>query len=163
MSKRGALVYTLIMLSLYIVGFSSGKSQALKTYLKEQEAYKEALEEVRRERREDLQNHIAKQQQFEIDLVELRTEHEARISNLRSEYAGRLRQSEERSDMYRRRVSSASIECRALAEHTSGLDRALTEGRELARELRERLEQSQLAFNEVVSYLVADREHLNRL
>ena len=161
MSKSGLLVYFVIILGIFVIGYVAGKDNATAKFNKELKGYNDALAEIRKTNAEALKKHNEYQQQNEIGLLELKAKYENNIYNLRAEYSDRLRKSEERGDMYRERVSSASLECRTLAEHTSRLDRTLTEGRELVRELRENTQQSQLAFDKVVQYLINDRNHLN--
>lgn len=72
-----------------------------------------------------------------VELAQTRLNHENTIDKLKHDFSNELRKSEQRAEVYKRYAESDSTKQRALASHTAQLDRSLTEGRELVRELTE--------------------------
>lgn len=73
------------------------------------------------------------------ELVETRLQYENTITNLKSEYDSELLKSRQRAELYQRYSQSDKAKQRNLANYTAQLDRSLTEGRELVRQLTETL------------------------
>lgn len=73
------------------------------------------------------------------ELVETRLQYENTITNLKSEYDSELLKSKQRAELYQRYSQSDKAKQRNLANYTAQLDRSLTEGRELVRQLTEAL------------------------
>lgn len=113
------------------------------------------------ENRVATQKHVSSQQELFLQLQTLRKNYEKKLADIQFDYADRLRESEQRSVIYRQQQAASSNECRALAEHASRLDRSLTEGRELVKRVSGNLGQCEVIFKEAVQYLINDRNHLN--
>lgn len=73
------------------------------------------------------------------ELVETRLQYENTITNLKSEYDSELLKSRQRAELYQRYSQSDKAKQRDLTNYTAQLDRSLTEGRELVRQLTETL------------------------
>lgn len=73
------------------------------------------------------------------ELVETRLQYENTITNLKSEYDSELLKSKQRAELYQRYSQSDKAKQRDLTNYTAQLDRSLTEGRELVRQLTEAL------------------------
>lgn len=72
-----------------------------------------------------------------VNLTETRIRYENTVNKLKSTYANELLKSEQRAELYKRYSEADKAKQRALAEHTARLDRSLTEGRELVKQLTE--------------------------
>lgn len=72
-----------------------------------------------------------------VNLTETRIRYENTVNKLKSTYANELLKSEQRAELYKRYSETDKAKQRALAEHTARLDRSLTEGRELVKQLTE--------------------------
>lgn len=72
-----------------------------------------------------------------VNLTETRIRYENTVNKLKSTYANELLKSEQRAEFYKRYSEADKAKQRALAEHTARLDRSLTEGRELVKQLTE--------------------------
>lgn len=72
-----------------------------------------------------------------VNLTETRIRYENTVNRLKSTYANELLKSEQRAELYKRYSEADKAKQRALAEHTARLDRSLTEGRELVKQLTE--------------------------
>lgn len=72
-----------------------------------------------------------------VSLTETRIRYENTVNKLKSTYANELLKSEQRAELYKRYSEADKAKQRALAEHTARLDRSLTEGRELVKQLTE--------------------------
>lgn len=72
-----------------------------------------------------------------VNLTETRIRYENTVTKLKSTHANELLKSEQRAELYKRYSEADKAKQRALAEHTARLDRSLTEGRELVKQLTE--------------------------
>lgn len=72
-----------------------------------------------------------------VNLTETRIRYENIVNKLKSTHANELLKSEQRAELYKRYSEADKAKQRALAEHTARLDRSLTEGRELVKQLTE--------------------------
>ena len=72
-----------------------------------------------------------------IELTETRLTYENTVTKLKSDYANELLNSEKRAELYLSYAKSDRAKQRDLAIHTAKLDRSLTEGRELVKQLTE--------------------------
>lgn len=72
-----------------------------------------------------------------VNLTETRIRYENTVNKLKSTHANELLKSEQRAELYKRYAEANKAKQRALAEHTARLDRSLTEGRELVKQLTE--------------------------
>ena len=72
-----------------------------------------------------------------VNLTETRIRYENTVNKLKSTHANELLKSEQRAELYKRYSETDKAKQRALAEHTARLDRSLTEGRELVKQLTE--------------------------
>ena len=72
-----------------------------------------------------------------VNLTETRIRYENTVNKLKSTYANELLKSEQRAELYKRYSEADKAKQRTLAEHTARLDRSLTEGRELVKQLTE--------------------------
>ena len=72
-----------------------------------------------------------------VNLTETRIRYENTVNKLKFTYANELLKSEQRAELYKRYSEADKAKQRALAEHTAKLDRSLTEGRELVKQLTE--------------------------
>lgn len=72
-----------------------------------------------------------------VNLTETRIRYENTVNKLKSAHANELLKSEQRAELYKRYSEADKAKQRALAEHTARLDRSLTEGRELVKQLTE--------------------------
>ena len=121
----GYLQYSLISGS-YDAGYIACKEKNQKYILELQSQIKEK-EKVFNERVEALS----------IELTETRLRHENTIDTIKRTYANELRKSEQRASVYQRYATADEAKQRTFIKHTTELDRSLTEGRELVRELTE--------------------------
>lgn len=142
-------------------GYKYGSVTTENKYILELQEISDESDRLREAIRKKNKDHQIAQEEHLLEIQKLRGNYENTINSLTSEYDSRLLESEKRSSVYRERFTPTSTECGILAEHTSRLDRTLTEGRELVKRLREHIKQSELTYSEVIKYLIKDRNHLN--
>lgn len=117
-------------------GYHSGKAKAIAEYNQEKVQYLNQISSLQLQYR-------AKETQYNEDLNKVKAEYaQARedyihtISKLESSYSSRLQQSEQRAMLYQRKATDIKG-CSTLADLSGRLDRSLTEGVSLVRELRD--------------------------
>ena len=148
-------------IGIFFSGFFIGSDYQKTKNLKEASANRAAIDKKIEENRVATQKHVSSQQELILQIQTLRKDYEKKLADIQFDYADRLRESEQRSAIYRQQQAASSNECRALAEHASRLDRSLTEGRELVKRISGNLGQCEVIFKEAVQYLINDRDHLN--
>ena len=117
-------------------GYHVGKAKVTAEYTQEKVQYLNQISSLQLQYR-------AKETQYNEDLNKVKAEYaQARedyihtISQLESSYSSRLQQSEQRAMLYQRKATD-NKGCSALADLSGRLDRSLTEGVPLVRELRD--------------------------
>lgn len=99
--------------------------------------YQEKLLKLQLESKDKERAYNENMQALSIDLTETRLRYENSINQLKSSYTDELLKSEQRAELYKRLSQSDQAKQRDLAIHTARLDRSLTEGRELVKQLTE--------------------------
>lgn len=116
--------------SLYSNAYNAGYEACRASYqekLLEQQIMQQKKERAFNERVEALS----------IKLTETRINYENTVNKLKSDYANELLKSEKRAELYLSYSKSDRAKQRDLAVYTAKLDRSLTEGRELVKQLTE--------------------------
>lgn len=158
MNNLGIILLLIITL---LIGYNEGvKTQKVRYFERNEEILKE-IAQKREEYREKTELHVSSQHSLLLELQALKDKYETDTTNIKSDYSDRLLKSEERSNIYRQRLSNTNEQCSALAEHASKLDRSLVEGRQLVRELSANIRQCGVVFTHATEYLDNDRNHLN--
>ena len=92
------------------------------------------------------QNYLNKESVYITELnnikdiyAKAKDEYTKKLDAIKSSYSMQLQQSEQRASVYKRETLSTD-ECTNLAEYAGRLDRSLTEGRDVVKQLRETLE-----------------------
>lgn len=132
----GTIGVCICCLGSYCYGYHSGKAKVTAEYNQEKVQYLNQISSLQLQYR-------AKETQYNEDLNKVKAEYaKARedyihtISELESSYSSRLQQSEQRTMLYQRKATD-SKGCSTLADLSGRLDRSLTEGISLVRELRD--------------------------
>lgn len=84
------------------------------------------------------------------------------INNIRNDYEYRLLKSNERASIYRSMSEAGEARSRDLAEYTAKLDRSLTEGTQLVKELRDSVEFYKQKVDLLTKQLIKDRELMEK-
>lgn len=130
----GVVLYTGVV---FYYGSEHGEakvSQELATYVATQTQLAAEAETKRTVAETKLQGLNTK---YEQSLSEIRKEYEANAANTTRAHNRRVQQLQARADSYRLMSEAGSLECRALADTATELDRTLIEGRQLVGELRQ--------------------------
>ncbi len=85
-------------------------------------------------------------------------QYDADIAAAQSGADDRVRQSEARADKYRAMSQASAAEQKRLAEYAAKLDRTLSEGRQLAQELRATLAERDRTIHNLRQQITADRD-----
>ena len=145
-SVKTKLLILAVFLGIMALGYVAGSTKEKLDHEKKASEYAQTIATVREDLRKAREAHNQEQANHIFAMHKLKETHESTVRSIRNDLTGRLLKSEERGNLYRERVSSASLECRQLAEHTARLDRSLTEGRDLVREFRAHIKKHRVAF-----------------
>lgn len=158
---REIIIVAVGIIAIFLGGMKIGADRENTKYTKEKMKIQEQTAELIQQYRERVEEHAKKQTDLVQELKDAKQKHQTIVSDLRSEFSVRMLESENRGKIYRNRAEAAGAECRALAEHTTRLDRSLTEGRELVKEFRADLEQCRVAAHHFVDIIQNDRNHFD--
>lgn len=120
----------------YIAGYNEGKSKLEARYAVEKSYYLNQISSLQFKYRTKEQQYNEHLNKVKAEYNQAREEYLHSISQLESSYSSRLQQSEQRAMLYQRKASDNGG-CSALADISGRLDRSLTEGVSLVRELRD--------------------------
>lgn len=130
-----AVVLTGSIAFAYSMGKSNGENRIRVAWQQEELAYNKQINDLR-DNYEQLQDlHTQENKAIADQLKQEREQYEEAVNTIRSDYTSRLRDSEERSDIYKRHSQGSAAERERLASHAAKLDRTLEEGRRLVAEL----------------------------
>lgn len=121
----------------FYVGYSAGSSEVKQQWVAEQKANTVKVNELKVNYEEQLSEYRQKTDSLSKEIYDTRTQYDDRIATIKSDYANRLLNSEQRASVYKRMSEAGRCTSDDLSAYTAKLDRSLTEGRELVRELRE--------------------------
>lgn len=136
----GVIGAGVILASIYFAGVHEGKSSVQDLWDAETQRRKgaQALLEVKEQ--EALAKHVAATKNIAEELNHENQLLKERNAAALTDYANRLRNSEERANRYSKQAEAGTSECRSLASKSAQLDRTLEEGRILVIELRDSIE-----------------------
>ena len=121
----------------FCVGYSAGSSEVKQQWVAEQKANTAKANELKVNYEEQLNEYRQKTDSLSKEIYDTRTQYDNRIATIKSDYTNRLLNSEQRASVYKRMSEAGRCTSDDLSAYTAKLDRSLTEGRELVRELRE--------------------------
>ena len=121
----------------FCVGYSAGSSEVKQQWVAEQKANTAKANELKVNYEEQLNEYRQKTDSLSKEIYDTRTQYDDRIATIKSDYTNRLLNSEQRASVYKRMSEAGRCTSDDLSAYTAKLDRSLTEGRELVRELRE--------------------------
>ena len=121
----------------FCVGYSAGSSEVKHQWVAEQKANTAKVNELKVNYEEQLNEYRQKTDSLSKEIYDTRTQYDNRIATIKSDYTNRLLNSEQRASVYKRMSEAGKCTSDDLSAYTAKLDRSLTEGRELVRELRE--------------------------
>lgn len=151
-----------IILSVVFAVYSFGYNNGVKTTMGDWNAEKLSIAEQTQRLTEEMRirekEHAQEVSDLETELREVEHVYSARIDDLASTYAQRLRLSEARATRYQQMAGADSTECRSLASHAAELDYTLEQGRHLVEEFRATLEQRESQLMLLGSQIKADRK-----
>lgn len=130
-----------IGVSIYSTGKQAGIDQVTKDWNQEKLDYQNEilrLKTVYAGLEKDFEDRANKTNK---DLRNAQASYEKSLANNASEHAARLRNHQERADLYERKAQGSEVERRGLASHAAELDRSLEEGRRVVKDLRTTVEQ----------------------
>ena len=121
----------------FYTGYSAGSSEVKQQWVAEQKANTVKVNELKVNYEEQLNEYRQKTDSLSKEIYDTRTQYDNRIATIKSDYTNRLLNSEQRASVYKRMSEAGKCTSDDLSAYTAKLDRSLTEGRELVRELRE--------------------------
>lgn len=150
-----------VIILVFIAGFSLGiRYEKNNTLVKHNEELQDILTKKQEIEKRNIE-FLEEQEILKDEIIKQKNSYEHTINSLGSSYASRLYESEERGNLYRRRAEASKAECGVLAEHATQLDRAITEGRQLVKELTEYSKQCRIVYDQSIQYLINYGNHLN--
>ena len=121
----------------FCVGYSAGSAEVKQQWVAEQKANTVKVNELKVNYEEQLSEYRQKTDSLSKEIYDTRTQYDSRIATIKSDYTNRLLNSEQRASVYKRMSEAGRCASDDLSAYTAKLDRSLTEGRDVVKQLRE--------------------------
>lgn len=129
----------LLIVIVFLAGYFLGSYSEESSWLKKETAYKEQLLQLHQTIQIKQKEYAELSSNIQTQLANAKRLYEAKLSNVSSSYANQLQQSEQRAKLYQSQATKGEAERRSFASHAAELDRSLTEGRRVVKELTEHI------------------------
>ncbi len=136
LSKWLVPVCILSCLGSFIIGYHEGTSRITAQWNQAKNEEYAYITKLQQEYLNKESQYITEINNLKVSYDKVKQQYTNKLTELKSTYTVQLQQSQQRTEIYKRKALSTSG-CSSLADYTSRLDRSLTEGRNLVRELRE--------------------------
>ena len=146
-----------IGVSIYSTGKQAGIDKVSKEWTQEKLAYQDEILRIKTLNAGLEQDFENREAEVNKELRNVKASYERTLASNASEHAARLRNHQERADLYERKAQGSEVERRGLASHAAELDRSLEEGRQLVQELRTVVELRDSQLTEVGQQLLQTR------
>ena len=130
-----------ISVSIYSTGKQAGIDEVSKEWTQEKLAYQDEILRIKTLNAGLEQDFENREAEVNKELRNVKASYERTLASNASEHAARLRNHQERADLYERKAQGSEVERRGLASHAAELDRSLEEGRRVVKDLRTTVEQ----------------------
>lgn len=130
-----------IGVSIYSTGKQAGIDEVSKEWTQEKLAYQDEILRIKTLNAGLEQDFENREAEVNKELRNVKASYERTLASNASEHAARLRNHQERADLYERKAQGSEVERRSLASHAAELDRSLEEGRRVVKDLRTTVEQ----------------------
>ena len=127
--------------SIYSTGKQAGIDEVSKEWTQERLAYQDEILRIKTLNAGLEQDFENREAEVNKELRNVKASYERTLASNASEHAARLRNHQERADLYERKAQGSEVERRGLASHAAELDRSLEEGRRVVKDLRTTVEQ----------------------
>ena len=130
-----------IGVSIYSTGKQAGIDEVSKEWTQEKLAYQDEILRIKTLNAGLEQDFENREAEVNKELRNVKASYERTLASNASEHAARLRNHQERADLYERKAQGSEVERGGLASHAAELDRSLEEGRRVVKDLRTTVEQ----------------------
>lgn len=152
------LAVVAFLIFIYATGYNRGVGAVEAERDADRHAQEKVVAELNGQLREKERIHATSTKQNSEDLLAQEAAYAGAVSRLRLDYAGSLRDSEQRAARYRALAEASPTQCSGLAGYTAKLDASLVEGRSVVEELRSTLELRDSQLKLVGEQLLSDRQ-----
>ena len=135
-----SLAVVICLGSSYSLGYSSGSNDKQLEWNEDIKSYEKKVKDLTKQLENQEKEYRAENTRILLELNNAKKEYEKSIAVLDANYSDRLRESEARAKIYESQARAGNSQCRNLASHATKLDKCLTEGRELVKELSRTIE-----------------------
>ena len=150
-----------IGVSIYSTGKQAGIDEVSKEWTQEKLAYQDEILRIKALNAGLEQDFENREAEVNKELRNVKASYERTLASNASEHAARLRNHQERADLYERKAQGSEVERRGLASHAAELDRSLEQGRQLVFELRHTLGLRDRQIMMLADQIKSDRALLN--
>ena len=150
-----------IMAVIFMMGHCSGSQNVQNKWNKEKLADASLVQKEKTIIQKDEAVSRTNDREIANELAEIKASAAADVARIRGKSAIRVRNSEQRTAMYRAASEGGAVERANLASYASQLDRALAEGVGLVDELRSTLEVRDGQIRGLAAQIVSDRQLIN--
>lgn len=134
------LVVVICLGGAYSLGYSSGSNDKQLEWNEDIQSYQQKVRELTEQLKNQEKEYRVENTRILLELNNAKKDYEKSIAVLDANYSDRLREYEARAKIYKSQARTGNSQCRNLASYTTKLDKCLTEGRELVKELSRTIE-----------------------
>lgn len=134
------LVVVICLGGTYSLGYSSGSNDKQLEWNEDIQSYQQKVRELTEQLKNQEKEYRAENTRILLELNNAKKDYEKSVAVLDANYSDRLREYEARAKIYESQAQSGKSQCRNLASYTTKLDKCLTKGRELVKELSRTIE-----------------------
>ena len=120
-----------------LFSYSLGQKDVQAEWRKETIRIQSEMLKVEEVHKKALQEYIVKNSNLQKEIIDVKKDYESKLRNINNEYSVRLSESEQRAKIYKRMSEQGKCQSSNLSDYTTRLDRSLTEGRDVVKQLRE--------------------------
>lgn len=152
------LVVVICLGGAYSLGYSSGSNDKQLEWDEDIQSYQQKVRELTEQLKNQEKEYRAENTRILLELNNAKKDYEKSVAVLNANYSDRLREYEARAKIYESQAQSGKSQCRNLASYTTKLDKCLTEGRELVKELSRIIELRDNQLRLLGEQIVNERE-----
>lgn len=156
----GILFFSYCIYNIYNIGYNVGFNEVTQQWQKDKEKYQSEFNKLKQEYLLKEEKYKEENLSIVLELNDAKQKYEKDLININNSFNNKLLLSEQRATIYRNQAQAGEVERENLAAHAARLDRTLTEGQQVVKELRSGIELRDNTIDKLISQLKNDRKLL---
>lgn len=146
--------------NIYNIGYNAGFNKVTQQWEKDKANYQSEFNKLKQEYLLKEEKYKKENLSIVLELNEAKQKYEKDLISINNSFNNKLLLSEQRATVYRNQAKAGEVERENLATHAAQLDKTLTEGQQVVRELRSGIELRDNTIEKLIAQLKNDRKLL---